>query len=278
MKNNKIIKKFKLKKELLKKRNIVVSVILFAIISFVGITTTMNKVSANSKTALLDNNVFVREVDGQVFEEDDILIMGYKPMDYAQVMSFILTKANKSPYGAEGIDLNGLTLNEHLINANAAAYLEGVDPNVIITQQILETSIYVFKYQQTGKDGKIKEVTSMVKPSDYNYAGLGAVDGGSSGNGFSSNSEGQLAQAQHLKAYASTEAPSTTLVDKRFDLVKRGVSPTLKGLSKAWASNDVYGEHIADLYTEMMNHETDIELVKQYTNKPFGKKVENKQK
>ena len=196
--------------------------------------------------------------------------MGYEELDYAKVISFILTKAQTSSNGIEGIDLNGITIKEHLLNTAKAAYLENINPIVMICQQILETSIYAFKYNGTDESGNTKVIQSVVVPGDNNYAGLGATSRGDEKNGFPSNEIGQLAQAQHLKAYGSEEPLNSEMVDIRFEYVKRGSATTVDKLSETWASNPNYGVSIARIYTELMNHQTNVGLVKEYANFIFS--------
>lgn len=208
----------------------------------------------------------------QEYTADNISIMGFSELDYMKAMSFILTKGSESPYGIEAINFNGLTIEEHLANLNAAAYCENIDPIVMLCQQILETSIYMYKCKTPDEDGNMIDKISVVKASDYNFAGIGATDGDGrkNVNSFLSNAEGQLAQAQHLKAYASDEDVNTILVDRRFNHVEnRGDANTISGLSARWASNEGYGNHIARLYNQYLEHDTDTELVKKYYGKKF---------
>ena len=243
-------------------------VIIFSIV--VAMIVVLNIKGTNSIFKIGQANAYVREIENKEFNAKDLNIMGYENVDFAQTISFILTKANSSSNGIEGIKLNGLSLKEHILNTCKVAYIENVNPNIMIAQQILETSIYAFGYEKTNTDGSKTFVKSIVNSSDNNYAGLGAVGSGSSGNGFSTNEEGQLAQAQHLKAYACEEPLNADVVDKRFDYVKRGISPTVAGLSNTWASNEDYGSSIARIYTELMNHEVNKELVIEYADKVFN--------
>lgn len=239
------------------------------IIGYVGVKKINSSTIVKVDVASPKKEVFIREVDGSTYNEESLNIMGYEPLDYAQAMSFVLTKAKSSPYTIEDMDFNGITLEEHIVNLNKVCYLENINPGVMLSQQVLETSIFIYKHQKPDKNGNIIDAKSVVKPSDYNYAGIGAVDKGNGCNSFKDNYEGQLAQAQHLKAYASTDELNTPLVDPRFKYVERGKAKTLSGLSEEWASNKVYGEHIARLYTELMNHEIDEELVKKYQHKIY---------
>lgn len=222
----------------------------------VTLKTSKNSTVVKINTTTTKQSAFVREVDGITYGAEDLNIMGYEPLDYVQTMSFILSKAKLSSHGINGMDFNGMTLEEHIVNLNNVCYLEDVNPNIMLAQQILETGIYGY-------------VGSVVKPSDYNYAGIGALDKGSGCNTFKDNYEGQLAQAQHLKAYASTEPLNTELVDPRFEYVKRGKATTVAGLSQAWASNPDYGKDIARVYSELFNHETNEGLVREYKDKIY---------
>lgn len=228
-------------------------------------TSTVVKVNVESAK----KQVFVREVSDSTYSADSLSIMGYEPLDYAQAISFVLTKAKSSPYGIEGMDFNDMTLEEHIINLNKVCYLEDINPGVMLAQQVLETSIFTYKYKTTSANGEVVEIKSVVKPSDYNFAGIGAIGDGKSCNSFKDNYEGQLAQAQHLKAYASTEDLNTELVDPRFQYVERGKATKVAGLSKEWANNEVYGEHITSLYTDLLNHKVDEDLVKEYSDKIY---------
>lgn len=231
-------------------------------------------VLAESKVATESNfgSESIETTEKSQYTAETIAVMGFSELDYMKAMSFILTKGSQSPYGIEAIDFNGLTIEEHLANLNAAAYCENIDPVVMLCQQILETSIYMYKCKTPDEDGNMIDKISVVKASDYNFAGLGATDGDgrTNVNMFLSNAEGQLAQAQHLKAYASNEDVSTIMVDHRFDYVEnRGDANTISGLSARWASNEGYGNHISRLYNQYLEHEADTELVKKYYGKTF---------
>ena len=112
---------------------------------------------------------------------------------------------------------------------------EGVRPEVLLAQVVKETG-----WLQFG---------GMVRADQCNFGGIGALDNshGESVATFSSVAEGLLAQAQHLKAYASTEPLANPCVDPRFPLVSRGCSPTVEGLSGKWATDPGYGASIVDL-------------------------------
>lgn len=98
---------------------------------------------------------------------------------------------------------------------------EGVRGDIAFAQSCIETAYWKF-----GGD---------VKPSQNNFAGIGATGGGAAGNTFSTPTEGIRAQIQHLKAYASKDALNQACVDPRFNYVERGCAPTISGLDGKWA-------------------------------------------
>lgn len=96
---------------------------------------------------------------------------------------------------------------------------------------------------------------NIVRVGQFNFGGLGALDGNSQGNcaSFYTVREGVRAQIQHLKAYASTENLKNPCVDPRFHLVKRGSAPYVEYLGKqenpqglGWATSKNYGYIIVD--------------------------------
>ena len=120
------------------------------------------------------------------------------------------------------------------------AEAEGVKAEVLYAQAMLETGWLKFGGQ--------------VKISQYNFGGLGATDGGASGASFKDIRTGLRAQAQHLKAYACTDALKNKCVDPRFSLVTRGCAKYVEYLGikenpskKGWATAEKYGYHIVEL-------------------------------
>lgn len=123
---------------------------------------------------------------------------------------------------------------------------EGVKAEVAFSQSMLETG-----YLKFG---------GSVKADQYNFAGLGATDGGAAGGKFDNIRHGVRAQVQHLKAYASTEDLKQPCVDTRFTFVKRGVAEYVQWLGMqenpnstdtnkyGWASSPDYGYDMMDNY------------------------------
>lgn len=118
------------------------------------------------------------------------------------------------------------------------AMAEGVKPEVVFCQAMKETG-----WLQYG---------GSVKVDQFNFAGLGAVDGSAQGASFPSVRIGLRAQVQHLKLYASTAPLKNTCVDPRWDAAVdkwgRGCAPTLEALNGKWAvPGDGYGQSIRSM-------------------------------
>ncbi len=66
--------------------------------------------------------------------------------------------------------------------------------------------------------------------------------------------EGILAHIQHLKAYANTEPLKTSLLDPRFNLVKRGTAPGFEDLDGKWAvPGSGYGQSIINIWRRILD-------------------------
>ena len=117
------------------------------------------------------------------------------------------------------------------------ASAEGIKAEVVWAQTMLETG-----YLKYG---------GQVKISQFNFAGLGATDGGAAGASFSDVRTGVRAQVQHMKAYATTSALKNSCVDPRFNLVTRGSAQYVEILGQqenpngyGWATGANYGLNI----------------------------------
>lgn len=108
--------------------------------------------------------------------------------------------------------------------------LEGINYDIAFSQMCVETN-----YLRFGGD---------IKPSQNNFAGLGAIGGSSEGATFSSARIGVRAHIQHLKAYATTEPLVLEVVDPRFNFVARGIAPLVSMLSGRWTADPQYGDKI----------------------------------
>ena len=178
-------------------------------------------------------------------------IMGYEEIDADKAITFIVNLVGED--NVDKIKLNGISLNFHISNTNKAAKAEDVNAYFVLAQQLLET-------------GNLKFENSSVKPEYYNFAGLGATDSKPNPNKFFSNYEGQLAQVQHLKGYATTDPLKEECKDQRFALLmdKRGTATNAAELSNKWASNSSYGELLAEMYNQFHNTEVNSEIVSKY--------------
>ena len=178
-------------------------------------------------------------------------IMGYEEIDADKAITFIVNLVGED--NIDKIKLNGTSLNFHISNTNKAAKAEDVNAYFVLAQQLLET-------------GNLKFENSSVKPEYYNFAGLGATDSKPNPNKFFSNYEGQLAQVQHLKGYATTDPLKEECKDQRFTLLmnKRGTAVNAAELSNKWASNSSYGELLAEMYNQFHNTEVNSEIVSKY--------------
>src|SRR5574344_428953 len=178
-------------------------------------------------------------------------IMGYEEIDADKAITFIVSLVGED--NIDKIKLNGTSLNFHISNTNKAAKAEDVNAYFVLAQQLLET-------------GNLKFENSSVKPEYYNFAGLGATDSKPNPNKFFSNYEGQLAQVQHLKGYATKDPLKEECKDQRFTLLmdKRGTAVNAAELSNKWASNSLYGESLAEMYNQFHDTEVNSEIVSKY--------------
>lgn len=126
------------------------------------------------------------------------------------------------------------------------AAAEGVRADVAFAQAMKETGW--LKYG------------GIVKIEQFNFAGLGALDGNAQGQcaSFKTVQEGVRAQIQHLKAYGSKEPLKNACVDPRFDKVTRGSALYVEWLGKkenpqglGWATGEGYGFSIVDMIGKM---------------------------
>lgn len=125
-----------------------------------------------------------------------------------------------------------------IIDSEARA--EGVRAEIVFAQIMHETG-----YLQFG---------GSVKPEQCNFGGLGATSPTVGGATFESVETGIRAQVQHLKAYASTAPLNKECVDPRFNLVKRGIAPSLFELNGRWAVPGTnYGQNILKIVKTVLS-------------------------
>lgn len=118
---------------------------------------------------------------------------------------------------------------------------EGVRPDVALCQAIKETGFFNY-----GGD---------VIPKQNNFCGLGTIGGGVKGAFFATPQLGVRAHIQHLVAYATTQKPTQTIVDPRYEHIKKnrpeffGTVKTWTGLNGKWAvPGHHYGQDILNLW------------------------------
>lgn len=219
---------------------------------------TENTVEANviEEVSENENNEKTSAGYSTIVTPETMTIMGYEEVDIDKAITFIVGLIGKD--NVDKIKLNGTSLNFHISNTNKAAKAENVNAYFVLAQQLLETGIFTFE-------------NSSVKPEYYNFAGLGATDKDPKPNKFFSNYEGQLAQVQHLKGYATTDVLNEECKDQRFSLLanKRGTATNAAELSNKWALNVDYGKSLVDIYNRFHNVEVNSEIVSKYKYKEF---------
>lgn len=219
---------------------------------------TENTVEANVIEEVIENENNEKTSVGYLttVTPETMTIMGYEEIDVNKAITFIVGLIGED--NIDKIKLNGTSLNFHISNTNKAAKAENVNAYFVLAQQLLETGIFTFK-------------NSSVKPEYYNFAGLGATDKDPKPNKFFSDYEGQLAQVQHLKGYATTDSLNEECKDQRFSLLtnKRGTATNAAELSNKWASKAEYGKLLANMYNRFHNVEVNSEIVSKYKYREF---------
>ena len=156
-------------------------------------------------------------------------------VDYFQTAGKPYPKEALSKGGAESIEVFCRMYYDE-------AVAEGVRPEVAFVQTMKETG-----FLQYGGDASVEQ---------FNFAGLGALDGNAQGQAasFSDVRTGIRAQIQHLKAYGSAENLKSACVDPRFKYVTRNSAKYVEWLGikenpagVGWASDKNYGYTIVDM-------------------------------
>lgn len=182
-----------------------------------------------------------------------------KSVATAKQMSAYLLSINPSPKFSKNITV--LDFCQLFLDVCAK---EGVRGDIAFAQACKETGNFKFK-------GDVKYIQN-------NFAGLGATGGGVCGCVFSSIEEGILAQAQHLKTYATKDNLNEPCVDPRrttwFVNAKGGTSPDVETLCGTWAvpgystskytsldaarkAKDSYGYQIITILNNILKIKTD---------------------
>ena len=168
-------------------------------------------------------------------------IMGESTTTVEQMMRYYESTGNQYP--AEALGKGGApTLRDFCQIYYDEATAEGVKAEVAFAQAMKESAWLKFG--------------GIVKIEQFNFAGLGALDGNSQGQAasFPDVRTGIRAQIQHLKAYASSEALKNACVDPRFKYVTRNSAPYVEWLGikenpsgTGWASSKNYGYTIVKM-------------------------------
>lgn len=177
-----------------------------------------------------------------------------KSIATAKQMATYLLSVNKSPKFSRSISVEDFC--QLFLDVCAK---EGVRGDIAFAQSCKETGNFSFK--------------GDVKYTQNNFAGLGATGGGVCGCVFSTIEEGILAQAQHLKTYATKDALNEPCVDPRrtnwFVNTKGGTAPNCEDLGGTWAvpgystskysslveankAKDSYGYQIINIYNKIV--------------------------
>lgn len=147
------------------------------------------------------------------------LILG-KSVATAKQMATYLLSVNKTPKFSRSISVEDFC--QLFLDVCAK---EGVRGDIAFSQSLKETGNFNFK--------------GDVKYTQNNFAGIGATGGGVCGCVFKDIETGILAQAQHLKTYATKDALNEPCVDPRrttwFVNAKGGTSPNVETLGGTWA-------------------------------------------
>ena len=172
-------------------------------------------------------------------------IMGQSTVTVDQLVNYY--KKSGHVYPSEELAKGGAALLEQFCQIYyEEAQTEGVRVEVAFTQAMKETGWLKFG--------------GIVQVNQFNFAGIGALDGNTTGNcaSFPDVRTGVRAQIQHLKAYASKDNLNNACVDPRFHLVKRGSAPYVEWLGVqenpngvGWATAKNYGQNIVDMIKKL---------------------------
>jgi|GEM_PF-1530961 len=124
----------------------------------------------------------------------------------------------------------------------------GVRGDVAFAQSILESGYFEFP------DG------GQVKPTDNNFAGIGACNSCSGGYQWADARTGVRAQIQHLRNYADPKSKAADLPDApilpHYDtFIYKGKAPNWEDLNGKWAvPGTTYGQGIVSIYSRVLTY------------------------
>ena len=171
-------------------------------------------------------------------------IMGPSLVTVDQMVA--LFNAQGVPYPADKYTSRGAaTIKDFCQVLLDQARSEDVRAEVLFAQAMVETGWLQFG-GDVDKNGKVQ----------CNFGGLGATGNGVAGDEFPDVKTGLLAQAQHLKGYASTASLNQPCVDKRFEYLsgKRGSAPTVDKLAGTWAADQTYGTKVMNVVDKVLGY------------------------
>jgi hypothetical protein len=192
-----------------------------------------------------------------VTEGPDVSVMGPSRLSADQLVAYFKKHApSTQPYRAAGASLQDLA---SMFVTEGSRY--NVRGDIAFAQSIVETGW--FYYPDNG----------IVRPSDNNYAGIGACGSCGDGYQFSSARSGVRAQMQLLRNYADSSSRTTTIPDPpipelwglnsstaayNFDhFFAKGKAPLWKDLGNGnWATSPDYATVVLMIYNQMLAEST----------------------
>ncbi len=113
--------------------------------------------------------------------------------------------------------------------------IEGINHDLAFVQMCLETKFLNFR--------------GNLSADQNNFANLGGTN--ADWASFSTPEAGVRAHVQQLKAYANTAPLQQPLIAPRFDIVMRGIAPTVRQLTGRWSTDRHYGQKILAMMRRM---------------------------
>lgn len=166
-------------------------------------------------------------------------IMGFSRVSAAELAAWYRSKNIKGARPAVPVE----TLARLFIEEGR---IEGVAGDVAFVQAMVET-------------GWLRH-SERVPPRYFNYAGIGAVDGGTGANRFPNARAGVRAQIQHLRAYADPRVNCAnferpTLTPRCRWVLPKGKARNWEQMGRGnWATDPAYSTKIITLYDQLLVH------------------------
>jgi N-acetylmuramoyl-L-alanine amidase/Mannosyl-glycoprotein endo-beta-N-acetylglucosaminidase len=142
-----------------------------------------------------------------------------------QLYSFLAV--NKPNLPAELVDLPNFYIEECAI--------EGMNHDLAFVQMCLETKFLNF--------------SGHLNATNNNFANLGGIN--ADWASFATPQAGVRAHVQQLKAYANAEPLKQSLLAPRFEVVMRGVAPTIRQLTGRWSTDRQYAQKLLAMMRRM---------------------------